>query len=354
MERYVATLDHEEILIRRGTRSGLFTIVAVHSTVRGPALGGCRLWAYGDSRAGIRDAMRLSEGMTYKAAVAGLNLGGGKGVIMAPPGKRLEGELRRAVLLDFADTVNRMEGRYLTAEDVGISDEDVAVMAEVSPHVSGLSRERGGSGDPSPWTALGVDVALRVACERVFGTADVADRSVCVIGLGHVGGYLARRLAADGARLVVTDVDEGKRALAEEIGAEWIEPQDAMTADVDVVAPCALGGSLDHESVPRLRCKVVAGAANNQLADPSIDALLAERGILWAPDFVVNAGGIINISVEFDEQGYAEDRAEERVRGIGDTLRRIFDDAESGSLTPLTAATALAQQRLEEARTATA
>ena len=347
---YVATLDHEEIVIRRGTRSGVFTIVAVHSTARGPSLGGCRMWFYGDARAAIRDAMRLSEGMTYKSAVAGLPLGGGKGVVMLPAGsRRPEGEQRRDILLDFADTVNRLEGRYLTAEDVGISDDDVAIMSEVTPHVTGLAVERGGSGDPSPWTALGVDAALRVSCERAFGTADVDGRSVCVIGLGHVGEHLARRLAADGARLVVTDVDLSKKAIAEELGATWVDPAGALFEEVDVVAPCALGGQLDHASVPRLRCRVVAGAANNQLADTSVDALLAERNILWAPDFVANAGGIINISVEIDGE-YSEARADERVRAIGDTLRSIYADVDESGRTPLAAAMELARQRIAEGR----
>jgi len=349
MDRYLATLDHEEIVIRRGTRSGVYCMVAVHSTVRGPALGGCRMWSYGDTRAALRDVMRLSEGMTYKAAVADLPLGGGKGVIVVPPGERLTGDRRRDVLLDFADTVNRAEGRYLTAEDVGISDDDVAVMSEVSPHVSGLARERGGSGDPSPWTAIGVGEALRVSCERVFGTADVAGRSVVVIGLGHVGSHLARGLAADGARLIVADVDENKRALAEELGAQWIAPEEALFAEADVVAPCALGGVLDHETVPRLRCKVIAGAANNQLADTSVDPLLAQHGVLWAPDFVANAGGIINISVEFSPDGYSEDRAEVRVRGIADTVRHIFDEMDASGRTPLAAAMEIARQRIAEA-----
>src|SRR5919107_6236646 len=194
MDRYLATLDHEEILIRRGTRSGLYSIIAIHSTARGPSLGGCRLWSYGDSRAAVRDAMRLSEGMTYKAAVANLAQGGGKGVIMAPLGEQLEGERRRAALLDFADAVNRVEGRYITAEDVGISPDDVAVMAEGTPPPSAPPREKGGSGDPSPWTALGVEVSIRAACERAFGTPELDGRSVSVIGLGHVGGHLARLL----------------------------------------------------------------------------------------------------------------------------------------------------------------
>jgi leucine dehydrogenase len=354
MDRYLATFDHEEILVRRGKRSGLFTLVAVHNTARGPGLGGCRMWSYNDTRAALRDVMRLSEGMTYKAAVAGLPLGGGKGVIALPPGERLTGDRRRDALLDFADCVNRMEGTYLTAEDVGISDDDVAVMAEVTSHVTGLSRERGGSGDPSPWTALGVYEALRVSAERGLGSPDLAGRTAVVIGLGHVGSHLARRLAEDGARLVVSDVDEGKKALAGELGAEWVSPDEALFVEADVVAPCALGGMLDHESVPRLRCKVIAGAANNMLADNSVDALLAEHGILWCPDFVANAGGIINITVELTPGGYSEEEADRNVRGIADTVRRIFEEMDGSGRTPLAAAMEIARQRLAEGKAASA
>jgi leucine dehydrogenase len=347
VERYLATLDHEQLLVRRGTRSGVFCIVAVHSTARGPALGGCRMWRYDDSRAAIRDALRLSRAMTYKSAVAGLPLGGGKGVIM------LRGELsarqRKDALRDFGETVEALKGAYVTAEDVGTSARDMEAIAEQTSHVSGLSRGRGGSGDPSPYTALGVVTAIEVSCERAFGSASLKGRSIAVVGLGHVGGRIAKSLAKAGAKLVVSDIDESKRALADQLGARWTTPEKAMTAAVDVVAPCALGGILDHESVPRLQCQVVAGAANNQLADDGIADLLNARGILWAPDFVANAGGIINIAVEFEDGGYDPAVAKRRVRGIGDTLRRLYDDAERLSATPLTAAMELARRNLEEA-----
>ncbi len=346
MDRYLATLDHEEVVIRRGTRSGLYTIVAVHSTACGPSLGGVRMWNYADARIALRDALRLSEGMTYKAAVAGLPQGGGKGVIVVPPGERLAGERRRDALLDFGDTVNMVGGRYVTAEDVGVSPADLVIVAEVTPHVSALPREQGGSGDPSPWTALGVFVSIEVACERTFGTADLSGRSVAVMGLGHVGGDLARRLAAAGARLVVADVDPERRTLADELGATWVEPQEIVTADVDVLAPCALGGILDHESVPALKARVVAGAANNQLADVGIADVLAAQDVLWVPDFVVNAGGIVNIAVEFAPGGYDEARADTDVRAIAGTVRTILDEAERDGVTPLAAAMAIARRRL--------
>ena len=304
------------------------------------------MWAYEDSRAAVRDALRLSRAMTYKSAVAGLPLGGGKGVIMLRPDQPLSDARRRDALLDFADTVDAVDGRYVTAEDVGTSAEDMAVIRERTRHVAGLARDQGGSGDPSPFTALGVVTAIEVSCERVFGTAGLADRSVAVAGLGHVGGDIARRLAAAGARLVVTDVDERKRALAEELVAEWVAPADAHRADVDVFAPCALGGILDDETVPELGAKIVAGAANNQLADDLVADLLRSRGVLWAPDFVANAGGIINIAVEFAEGGYDPELAERRVRGIGDTLRAIYEDADRIGATPLTAAMERARRNL--------
>jgi leucine dehydrogenase len=343
-DRYPETLDHEELYVRRGTRSGLYTLVAVHSTARGPSLGGCRMWSYGDSRAAVRDALRLSRAMTLKAAVADLPLGGGKGVIMTPVGGRLSAEHRRAALLDFADTVQSLDGRYITAEDVGTSSRDMSVIAERTAHVAGLARSRGGSGDPSPLTALGVEAAIHAVCERVFATRSLRDRTIAVIGLGHVGSRVAKRCARGGARLVVADVDASKRALADELGAQWHRPEDALLAEVDVLVPCALGGLFDDESVPRLRCRVVAGAANNQLADDRIADLLQARGILWAPDFVVNAGGLINIAEELG--GYDAGAARRRVGAIADTLQEIFTRSAAKSVTPLAAAMDLARSRL--------
>jgi leucine dehydrogenase len=305
---------------------------------------------YEDSRAAVRDALRLSRAMTFKAACADLPLGGGKGVIMLGPADApLPEDRRRAVLRDFGDAVDIVAGRYLTAEDVGTSMEDMTVIAESTRHVTGLPVERGGSGDPSPWTALGVESALRVACEHAFGTSSLEGRSASVVGLGHVGGDLARRLAEGGARLVVADVDERKRALAEQLGATWVDPAEALTAEVDVLAPCALGGVLNHDSVGALRCQVVCGAANNQLASEEIADLLSARRILWVPDFVANAGGIINIQVELEPAGYSPERADARVRAIGETLRTILAEAEAAGANPLAAAMELARRRLAEA-----
>jgi leucine dehydrogenase len=347
---YVEPLTHEALLVRRGRRSGLYTIVAVHSTARGPSLGGCRMWTYQNERAAVRDALRLSRAMTFKSAVAGLPLGGGKGVIMLPAGTSPPtGDDRRAVLLDFGETVEALDGAYITAEDVGTSEPDMRTISEVTSHVSGLSVDSGGSGDPSPWTAVGVEAAIRVACERAFGTSSLEGRSVAVVGVGHVGGPLAEALARDGAQLVLADIDGRRRELADRLGATWTDPDTALTADVDVLAPCALGGVLDEDTVPQLRCRVIAGAANNQLADESVSELLAARGILWVPDFVANAGGVVNIAVELEPEGYDTQRGETRVRAIGDTVRTVLDHAEATGTTPLAAALEIARQRVEEA-----
>jgi leucine dehydrogenase len=302
------------------------------------------MWTYDDSRAAIQDAMRLSRAMTYKAATAGLRLGGGKGVIMIPPGVHLTSERRHAALLDFGDAVESLAGQYITAEDVGTSSRDMSVIAQRTTHVAGLARSRGGSGDPSPFTALGVQTAIRACCRRVFGTESLAGRTICVIGLGHVGSRVAKLLARAGAKLTVADVDERKRTLAESLSARWMTPARAVEVEVDVLAPCALGGFLDDDTVPRLRCRIVAGAANNQLAEEIVADLLSARGILWAPDFIVNAGGLINIAEELD--GYDPSRARRRVREIADTLTHVLDAADAIGATPLTAATSLARRRL--------
>ncbi len=346
---YLASLDHEQVLVRRGERSGLFCFAAVHSTARGPGLGGCRFWAYDDARAALRDVLRLSEGMTYKNAVAGLPLGGGKGVIMARPGEPLDTDLRADALRDFGDTVEALAGAYVTAEDVGTSTRDMELIAERTAHVSGLAD---GSGDPSPWTALGVEASVLAACEEAFGSPDVAGRTVAVIGLGHVGLRLAELLAARGAELLVCDIDQGKATLAGRLGARWVTEQEALTAPVDVLCPCALGGTLDHRTVPLLGAKVVAGAANNQLAVPEIADLLVARDITWAPDFVANAGGVVNIAQELHPEGYDADRARAAVAAIGDTMRTVLRLAREGGTSPLQSAMELARARLAEGRAA--
>jgi leucine dehydrogenase len=324
-------------------------MVAIHSTARGPSLGGCRMWSYDDVQQAVVDVLRLSRAMTYKAACADLPLGGGKGVIVLAPGERLTGARRRAALLDFGDAVETLDGRYLTAEDVGIGSRDMPVMAERTAHVTGLATRRGGSGDPSPFTAIGVEAAIRTTCERLFGTPSLRGRTIAVLGLGHVGSRVARLCTRAGAHLVATDLDPAKRTLAEQLGARWTTPARALAAQVDVLSPCALGAVLSETTVPRLRCRAIVGAANNQLADEHVADLLAARKILWAPDFVVNAGGIVNIAVELRPEGYDATVARRDCRAIGDTLGRVLDDAEAAGVTPLAAANALAERQLAAA-----
>jgi leucine dehydrogenase len=287
--------------------------------------------------------------MTFKAAAAGLALGGGKGVICAEPGPAPTGAHRRDLLHDFADTVNVLDGSYVTAEDVGTGARDMAVIAQRTRHVSGLAQSRGGSGNPSPFTARGLEAAMRACCERAFGSRDLRGRTVSIVGTGHVGSALAKRLDKAGARLTLSDIEPARRELADRLGARWTDPTTALLADVDVVAPCALGGAIDEFNVSRLRARVVCGAANNQLAHDGLADDLAARGILFAPDFIVNAGGLINISVEFAEAGYDPAEARRRVDGIEETMSGILDQAAASGTTPLIAADRLARRNLHSA-----
>ncbi len=342
------SFDHEDLVVRRGSRSRCHMVVAIHSTALGPALGGVRLWHYATAIDGVRDALRLASGMTFKAAAAGLELGGGKGVICAPPGAPPQGERRRKLLLDFAELVESLDGRYITAEDVGIDPSDLVVIGERTAHVTGLPPEHGGSGAPSPFTALGVEAAMRACTRERFGTSDLAGRRIVIAGLGHVGAKLARRLADAGAELGASDIDPQKRALAAELGADWIDPADEMLAKCDILAPCALGGAIDAHNAALLRCAIVCGCANNQLADESLAEVLAERGILYAPDFMVNAGGLINVYREI--RGYSEQEARDLALGIETNLSRVLAAARERGVTPLAAARNLATERLQAAR----
>ena len=306
------------------------------------------MWHYEDTRAAMRDALLLSRGMTYKSAVAGNPLGGGKGVIALRDPRPLDARQRRAVLLDFGDAVEQLRGAYVTAEDVGTSTEDMEAIGLRTAHVAGLP---GRSGDPSPWTALGVRAAMRAACRARFGTSDLRGRTVSLIGLGHVGLRLAELLAVDGARLLVYDVVDARRSEAARLGAVWAaSEEEARTADVDVLCPCALGGLLDHETVPQLRAPVVVGAANNQLAADEVADVLKAHDVTWVPDFVANAGGIINIAVELAPGGYNAATASVRVEAIGDTTTTVLESAAREGTTALAAAMALAQARLDAGR----
>jgi leucine dehydrogenase len=342
-------IDHEELVIRRGRRSGIYTAIAVHSTALGPALGGCRMWRYPDQTEAARDALRLSRSMTLKAAAAGLQLGGGKGVICLPPDLPApEGGLRRDVLLDFADTVNALDGSYITAEDVGTSARDMVTVAQGTPFVTGLPAVHGGSGDPSPFTALGVEAAIRACSFERFGSRDLDGCRIAVVGCGRVGEQLARRLAVAGAQLLLSDIDVSKRRLVAELpGSEWAAPQDALAAELDVLAPCALGSVITDRVMDALRSAIVCGSANNQLADDRLADRLAARDVLYAPDFIANAGGLINVGLELDPGGYDSARARERVTGIEGVMARILAAARTQGITPLRAAVELARQSLD-------
>jgi leucine dehydrogenase len=326
--------------------TGMRAIVAVHSTVLGPSLGGTRFRPYDDERSAAVDVCRLARGMTYKHAVCGNDQGGGKAVLIGDPSALRSDALLRA----YGRFIHRLGGVYLTAEDVGTTQADMDLLRSVTPYVTGTSEHLGGSGDPSPATALGVFAAMAAVGERVWGSTSVAGRHVVVLGVGKVGGALARHLHDAGARLTLSDVrGEAVAALAGELGAAVVEPGDALTEPCDVLAPCALGAVLSATTIPTLACAAVCGAANNQLATDDDAERLAEAGILYAPDYVVNAGGVINIAEEAAPGGYDRDRAHRRVEEIGTTVRRVFELADSLGVTTGAAADRLAEDRLANA-----
>jgi glutamate dehydrogenase/leucine dehydrogenase len=344
----MVAFEHEEVVIRGGTRSGLPVIVAIHSTALGQAVGGCRIWRYAGWAEGVDDALRLSAAMTHKSAVAGLAVGGGKTVVPVPMGTALDPARRRDLLYDIGDVIDSLDGRYATGPDVGTTSADMVAIGHRTEHVFCRPADQGGSGDPSPHTAAGAFAALRAVCTQRYGTAGLTGRRLAVVGLGNVGGNLARMLAAAGAELLVADIDPAKRALADEIGAAWTRPEEAITAAVDVLVPATLGGLLTEEVVPALRCAAIAGPANNQLAAPAVADLLHRRGITWVPDYVVSAGGVIGtLSMELHRRTADEARA--LVLGIEDTVRELLDAAERAGGTPARAAHELARRRLRAA-----
>ncbi|HRN29400.1 MAG TPA: Glu/Leu/Phe/Val dehydrogenase dimerization domain-containing protein [Terrimesophilobacter sp.] len=338
-------LDHERVVMETGRRSGFPIIVAVHSTVLGPALGGARIWSYGHWTDALTDALRLSEGMTLKNSAAGLDLGGGKAVICLPSGAAVSDEQKRDAVLDLADVVESLGGSYVTAEDVGSTAELMSVVATRTKHVVGLPAEEGGVGEPADATAAGVHASVLATLDAIFGSRDLAGRHLVISGLGQVGGRLARSLTVGGATLSVADVNPARKELADELGATWVDVDDALTLQADLLIPCGLGGVLSSEVIAKLNVKGVCGAANNQLAHVDQAAELVERGILWAPDFVVNAGGVIYLAMA-SEPGADAAAIEARVAKIGDTVAQVFTDAAANGTTTLDAALALARARL--------
>lgn len=323
--------------------SGLEGTIVLHSSRLGPAAGGCRLWTYPDRHHATQDALRLAEGMAYKNAMADLPLGGGKAVLRVPPGEFD----RRRLFAAFGRAVEELGGAYVTAEDVGTSVADMQVVRGETTHVAGLVASEGQpGGDPSPWTALGVFVAMQEAVRRQFGS-DLRDMTVAVQGLGHVGSSLCHLLHDAGARLVVSEIrSDLAAAVACRYGAMVVSTAAIATMPCEVFAPCALGAVLDRDTVQRLSARVVCGAANNVLARPEDGDALAERGVLYAPDYVVNAGGIINVCAE--NLGWSLAEVERRVRSTGDRLGRVLDEAEAQGCPPHRAADAMARRLLTQ------
>ena len=335
--------DHEQVVFCQDRATGLRAIIAIHSTRLGPSLGGTRFYPFETEADALADVLRLARAMTYKSAAAGLNLGGGKAVVIGDPKK----DKTEALLRSYAKYVDSLGGRYITTEDVGTAVADMNVIHTVTKHVTGFSISDGGSGDPSEATAWGAFNAIRALVSRLWKAETLEGRHVVIQGVGKVGTYLAGHLADDGARLTVADVlPEAAARIKDAHGAEVVTPDEAHEIDCDVYAPCALGGALSPETIPELRCTAVAGCANNQLATPESAQLLADRSIVYAPDYIVNAGGVINISYELAPGGYKRDEAFAHCARIGETLLRVLDLAEKNGTTTATAADHLAESRL--------
>lgn len=336
--------SYEQIVFSHDPETGLRTIIAVYSTARGPGLGGTRFRPYATEDEAIADVLKLAKAMAYKAAAADLPLGGAKGIIIGDPH-----ELKTEALLKaYARVVDGLGGAYLTCADVGTTADDLDVIGTVTAHVTGTHR---GSGDPSPMTAYGIWHGMRAVAEEAFGEPSLAGRHVVVLGVGKVGGALARMLHREGARLTLADIDVAAvKTLADELDAEICEPSDAHRLEADVFSPCALGGVINARTVGELGARAIAGAANNQLAAPELGDALAAAGIVYAPDFVINAGGVIN--AEDERYGYDAARARSKAEGIAETLREVYRSARRDNRSPAAAADLLAQERIRTARMA--
>ena len=338
----LAEYRYEQVVFCHDKSTGLRAIIVIHDTRLGPALGGCRMYPYASEDEAVTDALRLARGMTYKAAASGLNLGGGKSVIIGRPDK----DRSEALFRSFGRSIEPLGVRFITAEDVGTSIEDMENIRLETSHVTGVDVTHGGSGDPSPFTALGVRQGMLACAEEVFGTPSLEGRTVAVQGLGHVGYHLCKLLHAEGARLIVTDLN---RSLVEEavreFGARPVAPDEILSIPCDILAPCALGAAVNDGSLPKLRCSIVVGGANNVLAETPHGEALHERGILYAPDYVINAGGLINIADELE--GYDAQRATKRVMRIQDSIRRIIAISKRDGVPTNVAADTLARERID-------
>lgn len=346
LQEQVEGWDGECAVVRFDRPTGTWIFIAVHDRTLGMAMGGCRMKVYPTPADGLKDAQRLAAGMTLKWAGIEFPLGGGKAVL-ATPGP-MTGEEREGLLLRFGELVDGLGGMYGTGVDLGTTPDDMSVVGRRTDRVAGRRTDDGGAGDPGPWTALGVFEGMRAAAERVYGGTELAGRSVVIQGVGGVGRPLAHRLAEAGARVIVADaLPERAQAVADEVDGRWVDADDAYEAECDFFAPCAVGAVLNERTVPRLRCRVVAGSANNQL-DTDTDAdRLAERGILYVPDFIINAGGAVAHGLLEFLDG-AESEVEPRVREIGETVGAVLDRAAEDGTTPLTAAVARARAVIRE------
>lgn len=338
------SMGHEQLVFCHDPHSGLNAIIGIHNTTLGPALGGTRLWNYNSEREAIVDVLRLSRGMTYKAAISDLNLGGGKAVIIADPAQKTEALWRR-----YGKFVNSLNGKYYTAEDVNTSARDMEYIALETDFVTGVPEYMGGSGDPSPYTAYGVYIGMKASAKRVWGEDSLAGRRVLVQGVGHVGQYLVGHLVEAGAKVLITDINMAR--VAETVGnyrsVEVIDGAAIFEVAYDIYAPCALGATVNTDSIGKMKCVIIAGAANNQLADENIHGpMLRERGIVYAPDFLINAGGLINVAAELD--GYNKDRVMGNVEKIYDRTLEIYQLAESEDIHTQLAAMRLAEKRLSD------
>lgn len=337
--------DYEQMIFCQDKSSGLKAVIVIHDTTLGPALGGARMWPYESEEDAVNDALRLARGMTYKNAAAGLNFGGGKSVIIGDPAKDKNEEMLRV----FGRFVQSLNGRYITAEDVGTTVEDMEIIFEETDYVTGISPAFGSSGDPSPVTAYGVYVGMKAAAKEAFGSENLAGKVVAVQGIGNVATHLCRYLHKEGAELVVADINKNavKRAV-DEFQAKAVEPDEIYDVKCDIFAPCALGGILNDHTVPRLKAKVIAGSANNQLAEPCHGDRLHEIGILYVPDYVINAGGVINVAEELN--GYNRERALKKVEKIYDSIEKLLGISKAENIPTYVAADKLAEERIAKLR----
>jgi len=335
--------NHEQVVFCNDKDTGLKAIIGIHNTVLGPALGGTRMWNYNTETEALNDALRLSRGMTFKSAITGLNLGGGKAVIIGDAKTQKTPELMKR----FGEFVHSLSGKYITAEDVGMETSDMDLVREVTPYVTGISENKGGAGNPSPITAYGVFMGMKAAAKYKFGSELLENKKVYVQGIGHVGESLVEHLTNEGAKVVISDINEERlQAVSTKYGVDIYRGNDFYAEDMDIYAPCALGATVNNETVQKLKAKIIAGAANNQLADENAQGvLLQKRGVVYAPDFLINAGGIINVYAELE--GYGKQEIIRKTENIYNTTLEILANAETNGITTNEAALNIAKNRIE-------